>query len=267
MFYSFGQLQEKCNKKKNSSVYLSLDTVFHNGMINFSMKQSVNFSNSGFLCGLAINLQQQIHCTISYTSVFLQFSFRTVPCWIEAHKTDLNAITTKSDGLWKRNGHITTPYRAVSNTRQHWWFACVVFNQQYSVCTPFMHYGWGTSWTTSSPFVLPDAPVTSYEKPHGPVTALTGWDTVPLGELLIRPVASSLCDPIMYTVCVYKDMDKHTPTHLQCCLPWESHWCLCRTLKMHEMHWTQVFKWWLMIWDCVTYQINDKTMPTLGLIL
>lgn len=44
-------------------------------------------------------------------------------------------------------------------------FACVVFNQQFSACTPFMHYGWGTCWTTSSAFVLPDAPVTSQEKP------------------------------------------------------------------------------------------------------
>lgn len=44
-------------------------------------------------------------------------------------------------------------------------FACVVFNHKFSACTPFMHYGWGTRWTTSSAFVLPDAPVTSQEKP------------------------------------------------------------------------------------------------------
>lgn len=58
-----------------------------------------------------------------------------------------------------------TPCWVVLNERQRCWFACVVFNQQFSVCTPFMHYGWGTSWTTSSSFVLPDAPVTSQEKP------------------------------------------------------------------------------------------------------
>lgn len=63
------------------------------------------------------------------------------------------------------NGLTMTPYGAGLNERQRCWFACVVFNQQFSVCTPFMHYGWGTSWTTSSPFVLPDAPVTSQEKP------------------------------------------------------------------------------------------------------
>lgn len=110
-----------------------------------------------------------------------------------------------------------TPYRAVSNERLRRWFACVMFNQHYSVCTPSMHYGWGTSWTTSSPFVLPGAPVTSQEKPHGPATGLT----VPKGELLIRPVASPLRYAIVCTVCTCTGQtitQVHIRTYLQWCL-------------------------------------------------
>lgn len=66
------------------------------------------------------------------------------------------------------------PLTSSVSQRQLGWFACVAFNQHYSVCTPFLHYGWGTSWTTNSPFVLLDSLVTSQEKLHGPVCDCTG---------------------------------------------------------------------------------------------
>lgn len=151
--------------KRRSSVYLSSPTLFHNGMTHFSVKAYGAFvSITPFFCvfwPLTVSDQHEIQCTISNVSLTLQSTFRTSPCWIKPYKTDLNAATTKSEGLWNCNGHVKTPYREASNERRHWWFARVVFNQHYSVCTPFMHYGWDTSWTTSSPFVLSDAPVTS----------------------------------------------------------------------------------------------------------
>lgn len=133
-------------------------------MTHFSVKayRALN-SITQFLCVFwptTASDQREIQRTISYLSLTLKSIFRTSPCWIKPHKTDLTVVITKSEGLWNCS-HLKTPSWEAINERWHWWFACVVFNQQYSVCTPFMHYGWDTSWTTSSPFVLPDAPVTS----------------------------------------------------------------------------------------------------------
>lgn len=117
--------------------------------------------NKNFLCCS----QQGFKClstrvNASLVTTYLELSACSQITWASTVNTNRGQALNTSESPAQQ-----TPCWVVLNERQHCWFACVVFNQQFSVCTPFMHYGWGTSWTTSSSFVLPDAPVTSQEKP------------------------------------------------------------------------------------------------------
>lgn len=86
--------------------------------------------------------------------------------------------------LWKCGGPVMTPLTKLQGGR----FACVVFNQQFSVCTPFMHYGWGTWWTTSPASC--SAWCSSY---------ITGK---PLVLQLYRPVETQGC-PSLLGLCIF----------------------------------------------------------------
>lgn len=90
--------------------------------------------------------------------------------------------------------------RDVSNGSQRWWFARVVFNQHYSVCTPFMHYGWDTSRTTSTAFVLLTLQL---HLRQGPVVLWLLWLTDLL--LLLRVCREILNDKTMGHRLVYRE--------------------------------------------------------------
>lgn len=195
-----------------------------------------------FLCGLPINC---VWPAVNSLYHFIYFLVLTVQLQNSTllDQTIQNRLQCNNNKVRKASetvtGHVTTPRRAVSNERRgagdlH--VSCLT----NSILSVHLLYIMDEAQAEQQALPLFCLMLQLHHRKSPMVLWL--WDTAPLAELLIRPVASPLCCTIVY-MWICRHTDTHTHSRLQ--------WCLMRkSTPMFVLH----------IWN---FKINNHTMLSL----